>query len=343
MKDKSKKIIVDDLEFIYLKLKDEFRTLSGSTILITGASGFFGKWLVNAISYSNHFYNTEIKLILITRSKTNLTDFLFYDKNKIKIFEFDICKKFIINDDYDYVIHMAAPTAHETFKGQSDLKKINTLSIGTQNLIDQIKSSKIKKFFFTSSGVVYGKKNSIINEESKININCLDTNGLAIGKLNAENLIINYSKINQIPFNICRCFSFIGPFLPLNIHYALGNFINDALNNDLIIIKGNGMALRSYLYIADTIVWLIKLLTSNESGIFNIGSDDEISIKDLAIKVREIISPLKKIVIENQDVNIGNFSRNSYIPSINKISKLIDVKKYTNLDDAISKTANFYM
>ena len=106
----------------------------------------------------------------------------------------------------------------------------------------------------------------------------------------ADAVIIKRSDKHKISFNIARCFSFVGPYLPLNLHYAIGNFIYNALNNDVITIKGTGNDVRSYLYIADAMIWLFKMLFSSKNNqIYNVGSSYKISIKDLAFKARDLI------------------------------------------------------
>ena len=135
--------------------------------------------------------------------------------------------------------------------------------------------------------------------------------------------------------------SFVGPYLPLNIHYAIGNFINDAIFNDKIIINGNGLPYRSYLYISDTIIWLIKLLVGSEEGVYNVGSERRIQIIELANIVRDLIDPSKKIIIQENEIHEGNFKRDIYLPNTAKIRESLGVKEWTSLEEAISKTAKF--
>lgn len=333
--------INNDLDFIYENLKEEFEIMSNSSILITGASGFFGTWLVSLINRVNYFKKTNIFLTLITRDIKNITYLNNSSNGLLNIIEANLLNINTLPANFDYVIHMAATTAHETFNGEPDSSKVNTLNIGTSNLLSSLKSSKLKSILFTSSGVVYGVNDKPVSEELEFDLTKLKYNGLAIGKIEAERLVSEYAIKNNINYKIARCFSFAGPYLPLNIHYAIGNFILDALNKDFIKVNSDGSAKRSFLYIGDAIIWLIKLLISKNKGVFNVGSENSISIRELAKKVASLISPNKDIVFHfSNDGCVGNFNRDIYLPNVSKIKNDLGVREYHSLDEIILKTAN---
>ena len=337
--------IESDLNFIFNNCKKEFNLLSNKSLLITGGTGFFGKWFLSLIFYTNKNYNTNILTTLITRDQNKF--FLenpHYKNNKfLKIIQIDILDLKKITNKFDFLLHMAATSAEETFNGESDLNKTRTLFNGAKNIMEIVIRNNISKVLFTSSGVVYGSSSKDMKNENDIShsLDLEKRNGLAKGKILAEDIISNMSIENNINFKIARCFSFVGPYLPLDIHYAIGNFINDAIFNEKILINGNGLPYRSYLYISDTLIWLIKLLVGNAEGIFNVGSERRIQIFELATMVRDIIAPSKKIIIQKKEFNEGNFKRDIYLPNTEKIRGLLKVKEWTSLEDAILKTAKF--
>ena len=337
--------IESDLNFIFNNCKNEFNLLSNKSLLITGGTGFFGKWFLELIFYTNKNFNTNILTTLITRDENKF--FLenpHYKNNKfLKIIQIDILDLKTITYKFDFLLHMAATSAEETFNGESDLNKTRTLFNGAKNIMEIVIRNNISKVLFTSSGVVYGSSSKDMKDESDIShsLDLEKRNGLAKGKILAEDIISNMSIENNINFKIARCFSFVGPYLPLDIHYAIGNFINDAIFNEKILINGNGLPYRSYLYISDTLIWLIKLLVGNAEGIFNVGSERRIQIIELGTMVRDIIAPSKKIIIQKKEFNEGNFKRDIYLPNTEKIRGLLKVKEWTSLEDAILKTAKF--
>jgi len=337
--------IETDLNFIFNKCKNEFNFLSNKSILITGGTGFFGKWFLELIFYANKNYNTNILTTIITRNEDKF--FLenpHYKNNKfLNIIKIDILDLKKINHKFDFLLHMAATSATETFNGETDANKTSTLFNGAKNIMEIAIENNISKILFTSSGVVYGSSSKDMKSESDVShsIELEKRNGLAKGKILAEDVISNLSLKNNINFKIARCFSFVGPYLPLNIHYAIGNFINDAIFNDKIIINGNGLPYRSYLYISDTIIWLIKLLVGSEEGVYNVGSERRIQIIELANIVRDLIDPSKKIIIQENEIHEGNFKRDIYLPDTTKIREALKVKEWTSLEDAILKTTKF--
>jgi len=335
--------ISDDLGFICSNCLPDLKSISNKSILITGGSGFFGKWFIESIAFANINFSLNISLTLITRDKSifllNNPKFIYF--NFLTIVEGNILKKQNIKGDFDYLLHMATTTAHETFNGELDESKVKTLEVGTENIIDFAIKNKIPKLLFTSSGVIYGQSDKMhLMEQDFVKSPIVNKGkGLAQGKILAETIITNRCRSHNINYKIARCFSFVGPYLPLDIHYAIGNFINDARQNRPIVLRSEGKSVRSYLYIADTIIWLLKLLVCDEEGVFNVGSERQITIYDLAHKVRDMISPSSDVVIVHKDLTEGNFTRDIYVPSVSKIKSSLGVEEWTSLEDSILKTA----
>mgnify|MGYP006103654993 FL=1 len=337
--------IVDDLNFISDSCLPELKIIANKSILITGGTGFFGKWFIESIALANINFSLNISLTIITRNKSS---FLLTNPNLIKftfltIIEGNILEKQKIEGDFDYLLHMATTSAYETFNGELDENKINTLQVGTNNIVEFAIRNKIKKFLFTSSGVIYGQSDKEYLSEKDFDKSHIfeGSSGLARGKVLAEKIITQQCQEHDINYKIARCFSFVGPHLPLDIHYAIGNFINDAVQNKPIILKSDGKSIRSYLYIADTIIWLLKLLLSDEEGVFNVGSERKITIYDLAQKVRDLVSPDNDLVMINKKLIEGNFTRDTYVPDTSKIRSSLRVDEWTTLEDSILRTAKF--
>jgi dTDP-glucose 4,6-dehydratase/UDP-glucose 4-epimerase len=242
---------------------------------------------------------------------------------------------------------MATTSAKETFDGESNLNKLELLYSGTKHVLNFAVHAHVKKILFTSSGVVYGNITDIygVKESSMTAPNTIDINsGLAEGKRVAEYLISHYCKKYSIDFVIARCFSFVGPLMPLDIHYAIGNFILSSIRDEDINITGDGTPIRSYLYISDAIYCLIQLmLNQNLSHIYNLGSQKPISILDLAYLVKERLGNHHQInVKDNETKPIGNFARNIYLPNVDKISNELNIKEPLSLGEGIIKTRDYF-
>ena len=136
---------------------------------------------------------------------------------------------------------------------------------------------------------------------------------------------------------VARCFAFVGPDLPLDVHFAIGNFIRDALTADAITVAGDGTPLRTYLYQSDLAQWLFTLLERGRSGeAYNVGSDEVISIADLAHLVRYILAPEKPVHIIGQPA--PGSARNRYVPDIHKANQELGLSVSLSLAEAIRRT-----
>ena len=315
-------------------------SFKGKTVLVTGGTGFFGIWFLTCLVIIKEKIENDLRIITISRSPENFA-LNVRDKKilkNIEILKGDIKEIEINNIKVTHLVHMATTNASETFSGEDQLAKIELLFEGTKNILKQC-GPTLEKVLFTSSGVAYGINNkNRISECDFSGPNTIDTgSALGIGKLTAEYLVSYFAKKYGYKYSIARCFSFAGQFLPLELHYAFGNFINDFLNNNKILVRGDGQDIRSYLYIGDAIAWLIKLLEDPNDSIYNVGSEIEVKIEDLARKIASQKAGLE-VVIEGGSKQVDNFNRPSYIPDTNKIkSKYPYLIEWTALEDIVEK------
>lgn len=299
--------------------------LQGKSILITGGSGFFGKNLCEALK------PLGTKIYAMARNPVA--------QEGIHFIQHDVTKPFNFDTKIDYMIHAATPvTADDNFE-----KNIDIIINGTKNALDFAKKINCSKFLLVSSGAVYGEQPeelAKIPETYIIKEAFFDfKSAYGTGKRISELLALDWARRTGKNLTIARCFAFSGRHLPLDQHFAIGNFVSDALTTKTINIKGDGSARRSYMDADDLVVWLMTILLHGESGeAYNVGSDNEISIKDLAQKIAEHV-PGTKVHIQNGQ-NISS-KRNKYIPSIEKAKTKLNLDIKINLDESIQKMIGF--
>jgi len=140
---------------------------------------------------------------------------------------------------------------------------------------------------------------------------------------------------------VARCFAFVGVDLPLNAHFAIGNFIKNALEDSEIVIKGTGIDVRSYMAQSD-LAMSLELLLINETNhnVFNVGSDKGYRINDIALLVRDIINPKVDIIVQGK--KLSN-SKSSYIPDISRLKEMVHQCVFSPLEYEIKLIQKSYL
>lgn len=338
------KIIEEDFHLVYSHTKELWDKLKNKTIFITGATGFFGKSLLQNLLFANREVNLNIKIIALSRNSENFIlnhpefndDSIEYINGDIKNFKFP-------EQPIDYVIH-AATDANINLIINEPLNIYHTIVDGTKHVLELSKNKKVKSLLYISSGAVYGKQPPTLTHVTEDFIgspNVYDKDSAyGEGKRVAEMLCNVYNKQYNVNSKIARCYSFVGPHLPLNAHFAIGNFIEDILKNKQIKIHGDGSPYRAYLYTADLVIWLLTILFEGQTcHPYNVGSDEAINLEDLANIVNTFSENKLKIKIMQSRME-GYPSH--YVPSINKAKGDLGLKVYTNLKDAIDRTIQFH-
>jgi len=317
----------------------DIESLRGKRVLVTGGTGFFGVWLLSALSLIKKSLGGELEIVVITRSSA-----VFLSKaglraleGDVEIIQGDVREIKFAGEGITHLVHMATTNASETFAGVDQLDKLKVLYEGTKNILEQC-SNKLENVLFTSSGVAYGASGS--DKITELEPSALDTtdpaSSLAIGKIAAEYLISYYAAKLDYRFTIARCFAFAGQHLPTDLHYAFGNFIHNALCGEDIIVRGDGSDMRSYLYIGDAVSWLLRMLVDPKNQLINVGSERSLSVRELADLVANYSGVGVQILGKRSET--GNFKRVNYTPSTTKARDLYPgLEEWTNISDIIKK------
>ena len=326
-----------DLEHVLAHAQRDFESLRGARIFLTGGTGFFGKWLVSSFVHANRSLGLHASMVLLTRNpdrfRSECPD-LAADAS-ISLSAGDVCNFEFPSGEFSHVIH-GASTANvkpaETFNGIVE---------GARRTLEFAASSGAHRFLFISSGAVYGPQPSSmthIPESFSGAPDPLQPNAsYGEGKRAAEHLCSVLSRAHGFEATVARCFAFSGPHLPLRANFAIGNFIGDVLENRPIDIQGDGTPYRSYLYAADLAVWLWSLLLSGKNGRgYNVGSDEDLTIAELATVVAEVAGVKTEIRIAQQPKPGAAALR--YVPSIERARTELGLECWIKLRDGIRRT-----
>ena len=333
---------VEDLDHVLAHTAQHWAGARGAAFFITGGTGFFGTWLLESFARANDTLGLGMRAVVLTRDPAafaakapHLTG-----RNDLQFHQGDLCTFAFPAGSFAYVIHAAADTTIPP--AGADPRKIQeSIVAGTRWVLDFAAQAGVKKLLFTSSGAVYGVQPSDLTHLPEDYAGRPDPaaagSGYGLGKLASEELCAEHARKLGYEGKIARCFAFVGPHLPLGTHFAIGNFIRDALRGGPIQVAGDGTPLRSYLYAADLAAWLWTLLFTAPAGrIYNVGSPAEVDIAGVAQAVAAALD--RPVPVQIMTALQPGAPRARYVPAVDRAGQELGLRAWTPLPAAISRT-----
>ena len=309
--------------------------LKEKSIFITGGTGFFGYWLLKLISELNK-NDYKIKITLLSRHP----NFFLQNNPEYKNctwltwLQGDIVNYMYPETKFDLIIHGAANTSPILFEKPATV--FDEIVSGTKHVLKHAQYCGAKRFLNISSGAAYGEianeTKFIKEDDTTAPLTNKTENAYGEAKRAAEMLAHSVAKETALEVVTARCFAFAGK--GIGKHLVLNILFQQARQEQEITIKSTGKARRSFLHGRDLAVWLFKLLTDGTNGeIYNVGSDNAYTIKELGELIRDLISPTKTVNVQSV---YTNEQRINYIPSIDK-AKLLGLNVWTKLNESIEE------
>jgi len=217
---------------------------------------------------------------------------------------------------------------------------LDTIVSGTKRVLEFAAARGIKSLLLISSGAVYGRQPTHLSKipESFAGGPYVNSpySAYGEGKRMAELLCTIEGKAQGIETKIARCFTFVGPHLPLDVHFAAGNFLRDAIAGRPIIVKGDGTPCRGYMHPADLVVWLLTILVNGQDNRpYNVGSDEALSIAELAFRIASLAGG-------NHPVEIRGLSTSQaaqrYVPQTDRANHELGRRIEIGIDQALQRT-----
>jgi dTDP-glucose 4,6-dehydratase len=339
-------LAVEDLEFVWQRTLGLWNDARGQRIFITGGTGFFGSWMLESFAYANRVGNLSAEATVLTRDPQAFEKRFphLVDDPAIHLLEGDVRDFDFPEGSFEQVIHAASESyARETPARVTD--QLTTIVQGTQRALQFAAAHGTRNFLFVSSGAIYGHQPAglmHIGEDYRgapIPTDAITAYGE--GKRTAEALCASFGRHYGFNCKIARCFAFVGPHLPLDAHFAIGNFLRDSMERVPIRIQGDGTALRSYMYAADLAVWLWHILFRAPAlEPVNVGSGEPISICALAHLVAETLGSGSQVCIAR--AADPNAVPERYVPSVRKAQQLLGLQCEVSLAEGIRRTAAWH-
>lgn len=338
-------IVQEDIEFVFKIDGNDLNRLQGKRVLITGGTGFIGTWLLETISWLNNNCSHPCKVYVPTRSPEAFARKAPHlaSNPEIVLLPGDIADFKYPDDECNFIIHAAAPGEPRALIHDS-LGVAETIVRGTRRVLELATQKNIEGFLFVSSGAVYGVQPPDLDRIPEDYLGAPDVTNIrsAYGeaKRYAEMLCTLYHKRHGLPIHIARPFTFIGPYQDLNAGFAITDFIRDGLRGGPLTIQGDGTTVRSYCYAADMTAMLWKILFQSSVGrVYNVGSDESISILELAKKVISFLDTSVEVIVMSKQNMKSSPAR--YVPDINRGRSELSMDICTDIDKAIKRTLSW--
>lgn len=338
-------LLKQDLEALLEVTPSPWEKLRGAQLFITGGTGLFGRWMLESILWANDRLRLGTRVtVLVRRPEVWREQAPHLSSNPaLTIHQGDLLTFPFPSGRFSHVLHLAAPSGAS--QNSDPLKLFDILVNGTRRALDFAVQAKTERFLFCSSGAVYGrhpKMTPTVDEMCREAPDPLDpASCYDEGKRAAELLCALYFRQKQLSTVVARCFSVVGPFLPLDWHYAAGNFVRDALAGGPVKVAGDGTPERSYIYMADLAWWLWIILLDGKSGrAYNVGSDEAVNIEELARRTAACFSPPLEVAVATRPTPGQTPQRQ--VPDLLRAKNELGIKVRVGLDEALQRTVTFY-
>jgi len=336
--------LAEDLNLVLERTEGLWHELRGQRIFITGGTGFFGRWLLESFAWANDRLGLKAETVVLTRNPS-----MFFKKAphlasnpSIRLHMGDVRGFVFPSGQFSHIIH-GATEASVKLNQENPLLMFDTIVEGTRRTLEFAAAAKAQKFLFISSGAVYRKQPpeiSHLSEDFAGAPNPMDPLGAyGEGKRAGEMLSVLLAQQHGFEAKIARAFAFVGPHLPLDTHFAVGNFIRDGLAGKPIQVMGDGTPVRSYLYSAELAVWLWTILLRGKNArAYNVGSETCLTIAETARAVAESFSPPLPVNIQT---SAGAVPALRYVPCTRRAREELGLTQEIEPCRAILKTISW--
>ncbi len=315
-------------------------------VFITGGAGFIGSHLADA-----HLQKGDQVTIIDNLSTGRLRNIMHNRKNpKFKYYIDTIINYPILENlikEHDLIYHLAAAVGVRNII-ENPLESLKVNIRGTEYVLELCSKYK-KKILMTSTSEIYGKSEKTPyseNDDRLLGSTYITRWGYSCSKAVDEFLALAYYREKKLQVIILRCFNTVGPRQTGDYGMVIPIFVKQALLGHPLTVYGDGKQTRCFSDVSDVVDGMMKLMESDKTigEIFNIGNDEEISILDLAKKIKKMTNSKSSIEFIPYDkaYETGFEDMQRRLPDLTKINKFIGYKPKIKLNEMLQKIINYY-
>jgi len=338
--------LLPDLERSLATYRPALEALRGARLFLTGGTGFFGCWLLETLAFAADRLGLDVETVVLTRDPERFRAKRPHlaGHRTVRLLRGDVRDFSPPPGPFSLVIHGAAPAgARASPETARELRE--TIVEGTRRVLGATRGWGVRRLLLVSSGAVYGRQPAGLARVPEDHGGMPDpadpASAYGEGKRAAESLCVLHGREAGFDALMARCFAFVGPYLPLDGPFAVGNFIRDALRGGPIVVTGDGTPRRSYLYGADLAGWLLTILARGaHARTYHVGSEADLGIADLARLVARILAPGAEVRVLATAIPGASLER--YVPSTARTRAELGLAEGLGLEDAIRRTAAFH-
>ena len=324
--------------------------LSGSTLLLTGAAGFLGSFLLDILADWNQEAKEPVRILALDNNLVGLPERIAHLRNRqdVVFITHDIRKPFESGEPVHYIIHCAG-VASPTFYRLYPLETIDVNVDGTRNLLELCRTNPVKAMLHLSTSEIYGDPppDAIPTAENYRGfVSCTGPRACYDeSKRLAEALCVIYHEKYGVPVKVGRPFNVYGPGQRIDDRRIIPDLISAVINDEPIALFSDGRATRSFCYVRDAAWAMFLILLKGRAGeAYNLGNDrEEVTMLQVAQTLKEVFGYSKQIEHRtSSDPNYLVDNPQRRCPDLRKLKALGDYSPDVMLREGLARTLRSY-
>jgi dTDP-glucose 4,6-dehydratase len=331
-----------DLDHVLEHAGRAWPALRGAHVAITGASGFVGSWMLESLLHADRVLGLGVTATAVVRDASAFAGRHPHLAAAVSVAEGDV-RAVAVPRSATHLVHCASAASPAMNAGRPD-EVVDLITAGTDHVLAAAEAAVARgddvRVLHLSSGSVYGPQPAALERIPETFAGRADpaipAQRFGAAKLAAERRGA-VAASRGVHVTVARGFAMVGPRLPLDGDFAIGNFIGDALAGGPIEVRGDGTPVRSWLHAADVAAWCWTILACGAAGAaYNVGSDEAVAIGDAAARVAARAVPPVSVTRHGHAAPGAPAPR--YVPDVARARDELGLAVRIPLDDAITRT-----